>query len=109
MTELPREIMIIAALGEAKRLMPSGFSPLDLQENDKYHDWEFQFVDGLDCDGYYVRQFPLITISINASLSEKEKTMTAAHEVGHHFLHALTGRPGNEEEAEEFARRILTE
>jgi hypothetical protein len=105
---IKQETIVKAALQAARYMMPGGTFE-ELNANDALHQWEFVAVHGLEervgVTGIYRREWPLVTVVFDSSLAPEEQLMAQAHEVGHHFLHVITGRDPDEGEAEQFARR----
>jgi len=109
------------AVRRALEYMPSGLDVRELQANDPDHDWEFKAVEGLHTKrgvlGLYIKEWPLVTVYWDADLPVSEIMLTIAHELGHHFLHALQGKQKAdsqdeyelwEAEAEVFSVELLT-
>jgi len=108
------------AVRRALEFMPGGLDIRDLARNDPDHDWEFRPVERLQSKheqlGLYIKEGPLVTVFWDADLPIEEVQITIAHELGHHFLHSLSGRvhPDSpceyelmEAEAEVFSRELL--
>lgn len=113
---------IHGAVDCALELMDGVFDIRNLQANDRSCDWEFRAVDQLSTRygvlAYYHREGPLVTILWDSCLPLAEIRVSIAHELGHHFIHALAGqtkacsqdeRDLIELEAEVFARILLAE
>jgi len=111
---------IRCAVNRALALMDEGFDVRALARNDPDHDWEFKAVERLQ-DRYGVLAFyhaepPLVTVLWDSALDANDVQVSIAHELGHHFLHALTGQAKAysqgehdrmELEAEVFSRELL--